>query len=85
MEMWSCAPPGSHRSVLYLADWGTRSYIKIQGQRVPATLSMKGTDRRWQWNEGADAVIMAEDGRAQYFQGGDMKNVAGTFECKQMR
>lgn len=82
MEMWGCAHPGQRRTVLHLADWGSRSYVKIQGQRVPAKCTLEGTDRRWDWRGGF--LILSEDGIANYFQGGDTTNPVGTFKCRSM-
>ncbi len=85
MEMWGCAPVGTRRNVLYLADWGARSYVKIQGQRVPATCRIEGSARRWDWGGGTSSVVLSDDGRANYFKGGDMENSQGVFQCKSMR
>ncbi|MEE8043018.1 MAG: hypothetical protein V3T15_09505 [Pseudomonadales bacterium] len=83
MEMWGCAPPGQRRTVLHLADWGSRSYVKIQGQRVPAKCSREGTDRRWDWG-GGNLLVLSEDGLANYYQGGDTTNPAGMFRCRSL-
>jgi hypothetical protein len=83
MEMWGCAHPGQRRTVMHLADWGSRSYVKIQGQRVPATCSLEGTDRRWDWG-GGNVVILSKDGIANYFKRGDTDHSEGTFKCKSM-
>lgn len=83
MQMWSCAPPGQRRAMLHLADWGSRSYVKIQGQRVAATCSQEGTERRWEWS-GGNVLVLTDDGRGTYFQGGDMTNPVGVFKCRSM-
>ena len=85
IEMWGCAPVGERRNVLYLADWGARSYVKIQNQRVPATCRTQGSERRWDWGGGANTVVLSDDGLAHYYKGGDMENPQGTFRCKSMR
>ena len=54
MNMWSCAQMGQRRPVLYLADRGSRSYIKFQGQRIPATHQVD--DAGHQWKFGGNAV-----------------------------
>lgn len=80
MELWSCAQMGQRRPVLYLADRGTRSYIKFQGQRIPAT--HRSNDADHQWDFGGNTVMLSADGVANYYQGADRENPQGVFKCK---
>jgi hypothetical protein len=82
MEMWSCAVMGQRRPVLYLADRGSRSYIKFQGQRIAATHKLDDAGHRWDF--GANAVTLSADGVANYYQGSDRDNPQGVFKCKQV-
>ena len=80
MEMWSCAQMGQRRPVLYLADRGSRSYIKFQGQRIPAT--HQTDDAGHQWIFGSNAVTLSADGVANYYQGSGRDSPQGVFKCK---
>jgi hypothetical protein len=80
MEMWSCAQMGQRRPVLYLADRGSRSYIKFQGQRIPAT--HQADDAGHQWIFGSNAVTLSADGVANYYQGSGRDSPQGVFKCK---
>ena len=80
MEMWSCAQMGQRRPVLYLADRGSRSYIKFQGQRISAT--HESDDSSHQWSFGNNAVTLSADGIANYYQGSGRDSPQGVFKCK---
>ena len=80
-DMWGCALLGERRSVLYLADRGSRSYIKFSGQRAPATLSGQDGGRTWLW--GGNRVTLAEDGLASYYENNASEPKA-LFRCKPM-
>jgi hypothetical protein len=80
MEMWSCAQMGQRRPVLYLADRGSRSYIKFQGQRIPAT--HHADDSGHQWIFGANAVTLSPELVANYYQGPGRESPQGIFKCK---
>ena len=80
MNMWSCAQMGQRRPVLYLADRGSRSYIKFQGQRIPATHQVD--DAGHQWIFGGNAVTLSADGVANYYQGSGRESPQGIFKCK---
>ena len=79
MSMWGCAPVGQRQKVLYLADRGSRSYVKFSGQRIPATLST--TDSGQKWTFGANAIVLTEDSFAEYFERESMK---ARFKCEPM-
>lgn len=80
MELWSCAQMGQRRPVLYLADRGSRSYIKFQGQRIPAT--HESDDSGHQWNFGRNAVTLSSELVANYYQGSGRDSPQGVFKCK---
>jgi hypothetical protein len=80
MEMWSCAQMGQRRPVLYLADRGSRSYIKFQGQRISATHKLDGAVH--QWDFGSNAVTLSADLVANYYQGSGRDSPQGVFKCK---
>ncbi len=75
--MWGCAPVGQRQKILYLADRGSRSYVKFSGQRIPATLTATEADQRWEW--GANAIVLTQDGFAEYHERGSMK---ARFKCE---
>ena len=79
-EMWGCAPVGERRNILYLADQGSRSYVKFSGQRIPARLSSEASERRWSW--GANAMVLDADNFVRYLEGDTVK---AQFKCKKMQ
>ena len=79
IAMWGCAPEGQRRSVLYLADRGSRSYVKLGDQRVAAQITMTGDERAWTF--GHTSVVLQADGSADYIEGGAVKS---HFTCKLM-
>ena len=80
IAMWGCAPEGQRRSVLYLADRGTRSYVKIGDQRASARITMADSQRTWTF--GNTTVVLKEDGSADYLESGTLK---AQFKCKLMK
>ena len=79
-EMWGCAPVGERRNILYLADQGSRSYIKFSGQRIPARVASDETEKRWSW--GANAMALDADDFVRYYEG---DTVMAQFKCKKMQ
>ena len=79
LVMWSCAPVGQRQTILYLADRGSRSYIKFSGQRVSSTLTSTETERRWDF--GANSIVLDADGFADYNERGSLK---ARFKCEPM-
>lgn len=77
--MWGCAPEGERRSVLYLADRGARSYVKLGTQRVPARVAQTESGRTWSF--GTTSIELGADEHAQYLEGGTLKQ---RFKCKLM-
>jgi hypothetical protein len=78
--MWGCAPVGERRNILYLADQGSRSYVKFSGQRIPARLTATESEKRWTW--GANAMALAPDNLVSYYEGDVVK---AQFRCKAMK
>jgi hypothetical protein len=81
-EMWSCSVGGTTGNKILLVDMGPRSYVKLSGQRVPATVTVTGEARRWVWGE--NSIVLDSDGLAQYYEGGDTETVKATFRCRRM-
>lgn len=79
MTLWGCAQGGERRNVLYLADRGTGSYVKVGAQRVNARLTVSDEERRWTF--GANHISLKPDGLAEYFEGNELK---GQFRCREM-
>ncbi len=79
MEMWGCAPLGERRTVLYIVDRGSRSYVKVGGQRAPARVTIEEAGKRWAW--GNNAIVLLANSRADYYEGGEVK---GRFQCKRV-
>jgi hypothetical protein len=81
-EMWRCSVGGTAGTTVLLVDMGSRSYVKLSGQRVPATVTVTGETRRWVWGE--NSIVLDSEGLAQYYEGGDSKTVKATFRCRRM-
>jgi hypothetical protein len=79
-QMWGCAPAGERRNILYLADQGSRSYVKFSGQRIPARVTSDASEKRWTW--GANAMALDAEDVARYHEGGTVK---AQFKCKKMQ
>ena len=79
MEMWGCAPLGERRTVLFAVDRGSRSYVKIGGQRATARVSTEEAGKRWTW--GNNAIVLASDNNADYYEGNTVK---ARFKCKRI-
>jgi len=70
--IWSCTAGNPTKNVLWLVEWGAKSYVKVFDDRIPATYSMDGIKKRWDW--GLDktdwtydyAVVLGVDGIARY-------------------
>ena len=80
MEMWGCAPLGERRTLLYVVDRGSRSYVKIGGQRANARVTAEETVKRWSWGNNAIA-LSTKTSRADYFESGTLK---AKFQCKRV-
>lgn len=77
--LWGCAQ-GERRNVLYLADRGAASYVKVGRQRVPATVSDGEDGRRWTF--GRNHISLQADGLADYYEDDVLK---GRFRCRKMQ
>lgn len=79
ISMWGCSPVGERQKILYLADRGTRSYIKFSGQRISAKLAATEAEQRWTF--GANAIVLTQDGFADYVERGSVK---ARFKCAEL-
>lgn len=79
MEMWGCAPLGERRTVLFIVDRGSRSYVKVGGQRATARVTAEEGGKRWTW--GGNSILLLDNSRADYYESGEMK---GRFQCKRV-
>ena len=82
-EMWNCHLGGPPTNVVVLVNRGVRSYVKIAGQRASATYHEINGARRWTW--GRNAIVLDDEGLAQYFEGGDTEIAKTVFRCRRMR
>jgi len=79
ITMWGCSQ-GDRRNVLYLADRGRSSYVKVGSQRVDARVAPADDDAT-KWTFGSNYVLLHPDGQAEYFENGTHK---GDFRCHKM-
>jgi hypothetical protein len=80
--MWGCSVGSTPGNTVVLVSMGSRSYVKLSGQRVPATVTETGEERRWVWD--GNSIVLDSEGLAQYYEGDDTKTVMATFRCKRM-
>lgn len=88
--IWSCKAPYTQDNILWLVEWGGKSYVKVFGERLPARYSMQGLAKRWDW--GADgkngynyAVVLEPKLTASYYNFSTSKdgtaNSSATYKC----
>jgi hypothetical protein len=71
--IWSCKKPFGSENILWLVEWGPKSYIKVFDQRIPAQYSLDGLEKRWDWGlDSSDftydyAITLEPDLTAQYY------------------
>ena len=71
-KIWSCKKEYTKENILWLVEWGDKSYIKVFDERIPARYSMDGLEKRWDWGLDSDntydyAITMSPDKRAKYY------------------
>lgn len=77
ITMWGCAQGGERRTVLYLADRGSQSYVKLGEQRIPADLQASDAEQRWTF--GPNHISLVDSGIAEYYERGTLK---AKFRCR---
>ncbi len=70
--IWSCKEePYGSENILWLVEWGENSYIKVFDERISASYSMDGLDKRWDWGLEADgydyAITLGPDRIANHY------------------
>ena len=70
--IWSCKQPYGKENILWLVEWGDKSYIKVFDERIQAKYTMDGLRKRWNWELGEDstyvyAITLAPDLYASYY------------------
>lgn len=84
--IWSCRKPKTDKNILWLVEWGPRSYIKALDERIRTRYTMNGLEKRWDW--GLDetdltysyTITLTPDMKATYFDFKLSKN--GTAQPK---
>lgn len=71
-KIWSCSVMYTSENVLWLVEWGDKSYVKVFDERIPAEYRMKGLDKRWNWGLNSNntfdyAITMSPDKNASYY------------------
>ena len=72
-NIWSCNKEYRVEKVLWLVEWGSKSYIKVFDDRIPAIYDLDGLTKRWSFglNEATNkyefAVILSPDQKAYYY------------------
>jgi hypothetical protein len=70
--IWSCRTYGS-KNTLWLVEWADKSYIKVFDERIKASFSMRGLNKRWDWgldesdNTYNYAITLSPDMKASYY------------------
>lgn len=76
-ETWGCSPAGTRHVAIHLIDRGSRSYVKINGKRIPATIVSDKAGRRWNFYN--QSVVLSPNNNASYYVDGALK---GEFVCR---
>ncbi|MCP3688086.1 MAG: hypothetical protein GY784_06705 [Gammaproteobacteria bacterium] len=88
--IWSCHSLYGEESILWLVEWGDKSYIKVFDERIPVKYTLSGLEKRWQWGLDKDNNYMYEialgpDKEAEYFNFATSKDRAvqsqETYTC----
>jgi hypothetical protein len=90
--IWSCKKLYSKEHILWLVEWGDKSYIKVFDERILAFYKMDGLEKRWNWDlDGISrtynyAITLDPDLTASYYDlsissDGTAKSKA-TYKCK---
>jgi len=80
LTLWGCAYLGQRGNVLYLAEAGATSYVKISGQRAPARYTL--VEGGQQWTFGNNRIVLMPDGVANYYEGAGAQTSKARFRCK---
>lgn len=70
--IWSCKQSYGKENILWLVEWGEKSYIKVFDERILAKYKMDGLEKRWNWGseEGFTytyAITLGPDRYASYY------------------
>ena len=72
--IWSCQEYYlGTENVLWLVEWGSKSYIKVFNERIPARHTMEGLEKRWDWDLNSNdstynyAMVLGLDKEASYY------------------
>lgn len=72
--IWSCKEYSGTENILWLVEWGSKSYIKVFNERIPASYSMEGLGKRWDWGLDSNdstynyAIILSLDKVAAHYK-----------------
>lgn len=76
-DTWGCSVSGTRHVAIHLIDRGSRSYVKINGKRIPATIVSDKAGRRWNFYN--QSVLLSPNNNAIYYVDGAVK---GEFICR---
>jgi len=71
--IWSCKELYGGETILWLVEWGSKSYVKVFDERISARYTMDGLEKRWDWGlDGSDysydyAITLDPSRTAKYF------------------
>lgn len=93
-KIWECrtSNPGAE-PILYLVEWGSRSYVKFAHRRFASLYQSDAGQRGWYWyNDGSGfyryGVVLGADGKAWYHAftpGTEESKPLDYFLCKEDR
>ncbi len=90
-KIWSCKKPYTKENILWLVEWGSKSYVKVFDERIPARFKMDGLEKRWDWGLDSEftynyAITLRPDRTAIYFDFSASKDGTakskGTYKCE---
>ncbi len=71
--IWACKKIYTKENILWLVEWGDKSYIKVFDERIPAEYSLDGLEKRWNWGLNKTsltykyAITLGPDKTAMYY------------------
>ncbi len=88
--IWSCKEPYTQGNILWLVEWGDKSYVKVFDERLAARYSLRGLKKRWDWGLASDgsynvAIELKPGLTASYFDVSTSKDgtasPSATYNC----
>ena len=94
-KIWACSSFGEGaKPIIYLVEWGSKSYIKFSNVRIATAYREEGSAREWVWDSRGGyynySLSLGADNQAVYHDftsvsGGEVATATDKFSCKQIQ